>query len=238
MSDTARYFSRRARWSRWETLFWLSWLAAFFVPAANLPLLTQILVWGLFAVSLDMVLGYRGIPSLGHAAFFGIGAYTAGFLGKHGWSEPLSGLLIAAACAGLAGLAAGRVLRGLHGVAVLMVTLGLNMILFDVVQRATEGSQARDHLGDRGRLARSRGAGDPDDARMALVGRAPPQQHGRLRSIILDQRDQACDVTRTSGTGALEQGVEVGAHPPHPDVTTATPARDMHDSRSALVMTT
>ena len=146
MSDTARYFARRARWSRWETLFWLSWLVAFFVPAVNLPLLTQILVWGLFAVSLDMVLGYRGIPSLGHAAFFGIGAYTAGFLGKHGWSEPLSGLLIAAACAGLAGLAAGRVLRGLHGVAVLMVTLGLNMILFDVVQRATAWTGGDDGL--------------------------------------------------------------------------------------------
>ncbi len=119
-------------------VFWLFWLALFFVPDSNLVLLAQILIWGLFAASLDVVLGYRGIPSLGHAAFFGIGAYCAGFLGKYGWSEPISGLLISAVIAGLAGLAVGRVLRGLHGIALLMVTLGLNMILFDFVQRSTD----------------------------------------------------------------------------------------------------
>jgi branched-chain amino acid transport system permease protein len=135
--DLAGYFRSRTRFSRWEFAFWAAWLVLFFVPGSNLVLLSQILIWGLFALSLDLLLGYRGIPSLGHAAFFGIGAYTAGFLGKYGWSEPISGLLAAGAVAGLAGLATGRIVRKLHGIGLLMVTLGLNMILFDFVHRST-----------------------------------------------------------------------------------------------------
>ncbi|HVR49972.1 MAG TPA: branched-chain amino acid ABC transporter permease, partial [Pseudorhodoferax sp.] len=131
------FFRARARWSGWETAFWLCWAGAFFVPGANLALLTQVLIWGLFALSLDLLLGYRGIPSLGHAAFFGIGAYTAGYLGKFGWTEPISGLVLAALMAGLVGLATGRIVRGLHGVGLLMVTLGLNLLLYDFVHRST-----------------------------------------------------------------------------------------------------
>ena len=56
---------------------------------------SQILITALFALSLDLILGYAGIVSLGHAAFFGIGAYTAGLLAVHGWGEPISGLLVA-----------------------------------------------------------------------------------------------------------------------------------------------
>ena len=142
----SRYFTARTRWSRWEFAFWAAWLVLFFIPNSNLVLLSQILIWGLFALSLDLLLGYRGIPSLGHAAFFGIGAYTAGFLGKYGWTEPISGLLVAGLVAGLAGLATGRIVRGLHGVGLLMVTLGLNMILFDFVHRSTKVTGGDDGL--------------------------------------------------------------------------------------------
>src|SRR6201988_495890 len=136
--DISRYFAAHTSWSRWEFAFWAGWLVLFFIPNSNLVLLSQILIWGLFALSLDLLLGYRGIPSLGHAAFFGIGAYAAGFLGKSGWTEPLSGLLVAALAAGIAGLATGRVVRKLHGLGLLMVTLGLNMILFDFALRSTD----------------------------------------------------------------------------------------------------
>jgi len=135
--DIAAYFGARSRFGTWELAFWALWVVLFFVPASNLVLLSQVLVWGLFALSLDLLLGYRGIPSLGHAAFFGIGAYTAGFLGKYGWNEPTSGLVAAAVVAGLAGLATGRIVRKLHGIGLLMVTLGLNLILFDFVHRST-----------------------------------------------------------------------------------------------------
>src|ERR1700741_2962336 len=144
--DIANYFRSRARFTRWELAFWVAWLVLFFVPGSNLVLLSQILIWGLFALSLDLLLGYRGIPSLGHAAFFGIGAYAAGFLGKYGWNEPISGLLVAGLAAGLAGLATGRIVRGLHGVGLLMVTLGLNMILFDIVHRSTQVTGGDDGL--------------------------------------------------------------------------------------------
>lgn len=147
MREAAPHFFRaRARWSGWETAFWLCWAVAFFMPGANLALLTQVLIWGLFALSLDLLLGYRGIPSLGHAAFFGIGAYTAGYLGKFGWTEPISGLLLAALMAGLVGLATGRIVRGLHGVGLLMVTLGLNLLLYDFVHRSTELTGGDDGL--------------------------------------------------------------------------------------------
>ena len=74
-----QYFASVARWGPGEIVFWAALLAVFFIPGVNLPLYGQILIWGLFAMSLDLLLGYRGIPSLGHAAFFGIGAYTSGY---------------------------------------------------------------------------------------------------------------------------------------------------------------
>src|SRR5437773_3311403 len=119
MPEAPSFLVPHSRWKGWENGFLLIWVAAFFWPGANLALLGQVLVWGLFALSLDLVLGYRGIPSLGHAAFFGIGAYTAGFLGKYGWTEPISGLVAAGLIAGLTGLATGRIVRGLHGVGLL-----------------------------------------------------------------------------------------------------------------------
>jgi branched-chain amino acid transport system permease protein len=97
---------------------------------------SQILIVGLFAVSLDLILGYAGIVSLGHAAFFGLGAYTAGLLAAHGWGEPLSGLAAAAAVAAVAGYATSfLVVRG-HGLTQLMVTLGIGLMLFEAANKA------------------------------------------------------------------------------------------------------
>ena len=97
-------------------------------------------------MSLDILLGYRGIPSLGHAGFFGIGAYAAGFLGKYGWTEPISGLLASMAIAGVIGLVTGRFVQRVGGVALLMVTLSLNLILYDAVHRATDLTGGDDGL--------------------------------------------------------------------------------------------
>jgi branched-chain amino acid transport system permease protein len=130
-----QYFAGLARWSVWELLFWAALVALYFIPDANLPLYGQIVIWGLFAMSLDLLLGYRGIPSLGHAAFFGIGGYAAGYLGKFGWTEPISGLVIAALLAGIIGWLTGRLIQRVSGIALLMVTLGLNLILYDIVHR-------------------------------------------------------------------------------------------------------
>jgi branched-chain amino acid transport system permease protein len=112
----------RLRW--WEALPWLAGLACFFAFPTYLAFGTQLLVTILFALSLDLVLGYAGIVTLGHAAFFGAGAYTVGMLAMHlGWTEPLSGLAAAALVAGLVGLLSGWVLLRTHGLTLLMLTL-------------------------------------------------------------------------------------------------------------------
>jgi branched-chain amino acid transport system permease protein len=114
----------RHRLRAWEALPWLAALAAFFLFPDYLAFGTQVLVMILFALSLDLVLGYAGIVTLGHAAFFGAGAYTVAMLAAHaGWTEPFSGLAAAALVAGLLGLASGWVLLRTHGLTLLMLTL-------------------------------------------------------------------------------------------------------------------
>jgi branched-chain amino acid transport system permease protein len=116
--------ARRHRLQWWEALPWAAGLASFFLFPNYLAFGTQVLVTILFALSLDLVLGYAGIVTLGHAAFFGAGAYTAGMLAAHwGWNEPLSGLIAAAAVAGAVGLVSGWVLLRTHGLTLLMLTL-------------------------------------------------------------------------------------------------------------------
>jgi len=124
------------RWHPAEIVFWLAPVAAFFALPGYLILGSQILITGLFALSLDLILGYAGIVSLGHAAFFGLGAYTAGLLAAHGWGEPLTGLMAAAAVAALAGwLCSFLVVRG-GDLTRLMVTLGIGLMLFEAANKA------------------------------------------------------------------------------------------------------
>lgn len=120
-----------------EAWLWLVPVACFFLFPDHLVLGSQVLIVALFALSLDLVLGYAGIVSLGHAAFFGIGAYTAGLLAaRWGWAEPLSGLVIAALVAAAAGfLTSFLVVRG-HDLTRLMVTLGIGLLLYEAANRA------------------------------------------------------------------------------------------------------
>ncbi len=124
------------RFTKYEIAFWLLPLAAFLLFPEYLTLGSQIMIAALFALSLDLILGYARIISLGHAAFFGLGAYTAGLLAKHGWGEPLSGLVLAAAIAALAGwLTSFLIVRG-QDLTRLMVTLGIALMLFEAANQA------------------------------------------------------------------------------------------------------
>jgi branched-chain amino acid transport system permease protein len=119
-----------------EVAFWLAVLAAYFLFPGYRVLGSQILIVGLFALSLDLILGYAGIVSLGHAAFFGVGAYTAGILAVKGWGEPLSGLAAGGAMAAVLGFAVSwLVVRG-EDLARLMVTMGIGLLLFEAANRA------------------------------------------------------------------------------------------------------
>lgn len=124
------------RWSPFEIAFWLMPVLAYFLFPGYLVLISQIMIVALFALSLDLILGYAGIVSLGHAAYFGVGAYTAGLLSVHGWGEPLSGLLAGGVVAGLFGfLVSFLVVRG-QDLTRLMVTLGIGLMTFEAANKA------------------------------------------------------------------------------------------------------
>jgi branched-chain amino acid transport system permease protein len=141
-----RVFFRSSRW-RWEEVaFWLLAVASIFAFQTHLVLIAQVLITGLFAVSFDLLVGYAGIPSLGHAAFFGLGAYTAGLLARAGWGEPISGLLAAAVVAGLFGLVLSVVVSRLHGIALIMITLGVGLLLYEAAHSARDLTGGDDGL--------------------------------------------------------------------------------------------
>ncbi|MGQ0543708.1 MAG: branched-chain amino acid ABC transporter permease [Betaproteobacteria bacterium] len=115
---------------------WALALIALFVFPKHLQLGTQILVMVLFVLSIDLLLGYAGIISLGHAAFYGLGAYCAGILAVRGAGDPLVGLAAAAAVSGLAGLLSGLVILRTRGLTLLMLTLGILLMLEEAANRA------------------------------------------------------------------------------------------------------
>lgn len=132
------WLRRRSRWSVFEILFWLAAFIPFFFFPTYLTLASQVAITGLFAISVDLILGYAGIVTLGHAMFFGLGAYTAGLLSaKLGWGEPISGLLLAGALAGLVGFVASYLIVRVQHMALLMVTLGLGFLTYELANAMT-----------------------------------------------------------------------------------------------------
>ncbi|MGB3866024.1 MAG: branched-chain amino acid ABC transporter permease [Xanthobacteraceae bacterium] len=130
---------RRARWGYGETAFWLIAVASIFVFSDRYLILTEMAWLGLFALSLDLILGYAGIVSLGHAAFFGVGAYCAGLLAVHGIvKEPVLALLVAGCAAMVLGFATSfLVIRGSE-LSQLMVTLGIALLLRELANRFSD----------------------------------------------------------------------------------------------------
>ena len=131
-----QYLQAQQRWRAIEVIFWLAMLLPFVLTHNYLVLASQIAITALFALSLDLILGYAGIVSLGHAAFFGFGAYTAGIISKAGWGEPLSGLLIAGLAAGLLGYAMSFVIARFRHLALIMITLGFGLLLLEAANSA------------------------------------------------------------------------------------------------------
>lgn len=127
----------RLPWHIAELLPWVLAVGVFFVFPNHLPLATLIVIVALFTLSLDLALGYAGIVTLGHAAYFGTGAYVAAWLGKYGWTEPITAALIAMIASGLLGLATTRAIASGNELSGLLVTLGLGLLLYEAANKAT-----------------------------------------------------------------------------------------------------
>src|SRR5262249_24014496 len=124
-AEVTGFLTRRARWSPLEIAFWLVALVSIWLFPAKHLILTAIWIWAMFALSLDLILGYAGVISRGHAAFFGLGAYSAGLIGKYGFiPEPTFALVASGLIAAAVGFATSfLVLRG-SDLTRLMVTFG------------------------------------------------------------------------------------------------------------------
>ena len=148
VNDVSTSATASSRWRVSEVVFWVLVLACPFLFPSRYLIMTDILRLALFTLSLDLILGYAGIVSLGHAAFFGVGAYSAGLLALHGIiNEPLIALVVA----GLAAMVLGfftsfLVIRGVD-LTRLMVTLGIALLMealgerFSNITGGTDGLQ-------------------------------------------------------------------------------------------------
>jgi branched-chain amino acid transport system permease protein len=146
-TEVVRRLKSRARWTPLEVAFWLVAAASiYWLPNRHL-ILTEIAILALFALSLDLILGYAGILSLGHAAFFGFGGYAAGLLAKHALvTEPVLALVLAGLAAAVLGFATSfLVLRG-SDLTRLMVTLGVALVLREIANRYSELTGGADGL--------------------------------------------------------------------------------------------
>ena len=147
VSDVSSHAMARARWRPAEIAFWvLAASCAFLFPSRYL-IMTDILRLALFTLSLDLILGYAGIVSLGHAAFFGVGAYSAGLLALHGIiNEPVIALVVAGLVAMTLGfLTSFLVIRGVD-LTRLMVTLGIALLLEALAERFSNITGGTDGL--------------------------------------------------------------------------------------------
>ncbi|MFZ3220581.1 MAG: branched-chain amino acid ABC transporter permease [Rhodoferax sp.] len=123
------------RWRPLELVVWLLALASPWLLSSHALLINEIAIVALFAVSLDLILGYTGIVSLGHAAFFGMGAYTAALFAKLVMPDPLVGLAVAVAVStALGAVCCLTIIRG-SDLTRLMVTLGVGLILMELANK-------------------------------------------------------------------------------------------------------
>ena len=145
--EVSAYLARRARWSPLEIAFWVFAFATIWLFPTKHLILTETAILALFALSLDLILGYAGIISLGQAAFFGVAGYFAGLVAKYGIiNEPVIALILAGVVAAALGFVTSfLVLRG-SDLTRLMVTLGVALMLGELANRFSNITGGADGL--------------------------------------------------------------------------------------------
>ena len=139
-------FARRHHFKWWEAIPWLAAVACYFLFENYHALGAQIFATILFALSLDLLIGFAGIVTLGHAAFFGVGAYAAGVMAANGWHEPLSEVLVAAVIAAGVGFASGLIVLRTAGLTLLMQTLVVAALLQELANKWSSVTGGSDGL--------------------------------------------------------------------------------------------
>ena len=145
--STATSLLAPSKWRLWEIALWAAIWGATIVFGQHAALVNEIAILALFALSLDLILGYAGIVSLGHAAFFGVGAYGAALFAKHVMPDPLLGLVVGAGLGALLGLVTSPMIVRGTDLTRLMVTMGVALVLlelankFDGLTGGTDGLQ-------------------------------------------------------------------------------------------------
>ncbi len=135
-----------ARWRAWEIGAWALLWAAPLLAAPHAALINEIAILALFALSLDLILGYAGIVSLGHAAYFGAGAYAAALFAKWVLPDPLVGLAVGTAVGALLGaLTSPMIVRGTD-LTRLMVTMGIALVLYELANKFSDLTGGADGL--------------------------------------------------------------------------------------------
>ena len=146
-SAARQFLEAQARWHWAEALPWLAIAGALFLFPDYLALGTQIIIAIIFALSLDLILGYAGIITLGHAAYFGAGAYATGMISAHlGWGEPISAMLFGGLVGAILGFVSGWILLRYHGLTLLMLTLATAILMQEGANAAEEWTGGFDGL--------------------------------------------------------------------------------------------
>lgn len=131
-----------------ELLFLLVAATAATIFADDLGFLTRVNVACLFALSLSLLIGQVGIPTLGQAALYGTGAYAAGLFAIHVCSDPLLGLLVGAASGGVMALLTGLLVLNTRGLTCLMLTVAVCQVLEELANKASAVTGGDDGLSD------------------------------------------------------------------------------------------
>jgi branched-chain amino acid transport system permease protein len=118
-----------------EVVFWALPIAAYFIFPDHLSFGAQVLIMSLYAMSLGLILGFAGIVTLGHAAFFGIGAYSTALISLAGYHEPITATLAGGLFAALVAFAIGPIVLRLSGLPLMMMTLAIGAVLFEAANK-------------------------------------------------------------------------------------------------------
>jgi len=137
---------RTSRWRWTEALPWVAFILFYFLFESQLALGNTVLVMVLFTLSLDLIMGYAGIATLGHALFFGVGAYAAGIMVANGLADPVAGLVAGTLLAALVAALTGSLLLHLKGNTLLMLTLAFLMLVHEGANKWTRVTGGDDGL--------------------------------------------------------------------------------------------